>query len=180
MRDISEIKVLRKRSGLTQIQLAKAADVSQSLIAKVESQKIDPTYTKAKKIFDALETLLEKKALKAQDIMNKKVIPLSPNDTLKEAIAKIKKYGISRLPVVDKQPIGLVSEATILEAIKQKKGMKDKIKEIMEDAPPTVSLTTTVEVITNLLKYFGLILVSDKGRIRGVITKTDMILKGFK
>jgi len=180
MLELEEIKLLRKKAGLTQVQLARFAKVSQSLIAKIESQKIDPTYSKAKKIFDALEGLLEKKSLKARDIMTSHTITLLPEQTIKEAVQKIKKYGISRLPVLDKHPIGLVSEATILGAIEQKKSLKTHVKEIMEDAPPTVSLTTTSDVITNLLRYFGLILVVDKGKIKGVITKADMIVKGFR
>ena len=56
--ELSEVKVIRKKLGLTQGELAKAAGVSQSLIAKIESTKIDPTYSKVKLIFHALESLL--------------------------------------------------------------------------------------------------------------------------
>jgi predicted transcriptional regulator len=45
--------------GLTQGQLAKIAGVSQSFIAKIESGKIDPSYSKVKTIFDVLDLSLE-------------------------------------------------------------------------------------------------------------------------
>ena len=55
MDDLSELRILRKKIGLTQSELAKQASVSQSLIAKIESKKIDPSYTNAKKIFETLQ-----------------------------------------------------------------------------------------------------------------------------
>ena len=42
---LQEIKHLRKKFNLTQGELAKLAGVSQSLIAKIESNKINPTFT---------------------------------------------------------------------------------------------------------------------------------------
>ena len=55
--ELSEIKKIRKNLGLTQTQLSKRANVSQSLIAKIESGKIDPTFTKTKKIFEHIKGL---------------------------------------------------------------------------------------------------------------------------
>ncbi len=54
---IEEIANKRRLLGLKQAQLAKAAGVSQSLIAKLESGKIDSSYMKVKTIFDTLERL---------------------------------------------------------------------------------------------------------------------------
>ena len=48
---LNEISKKRKILGLTQSELAKLAGVSQSLIAKLESGKIEPSYTKVKTIF---------------------------------------------------------------------------------------------------------------------------------
>ncbi|MEM2547192.1 MAG: helix-turn-helix domain-containing protein, partial [Candidatus Bathyarchaeia archaeon] len=54
---LDEIAKRRKLLGLTQKQLAKIAGVSQSFVAKVESGKIDPSYSKVKAIFDVLERM---------------------------------------------------------------------------------------------------------------------------
>ncbi|MFQ5647816.1 MAG: helix-turn-helix transcriptional regulator, partial [Candidatus Aenigmatarchaeota archaeon] len=43
MQEITEIRKIRKKLGLTQSQLAQEARVSQSLIAKIEAGKLDPT-----------------------------------------------------------------------------------------------------------------------------------------
>ena len=55
--DISQLKKIRKQLDLTQFQFAKKAGISQSMIAKIESNKLDPTYSKVKKIELALELL---------------------------------------------------------------------------------------------------------------------------
>ncbi len=84
--ELEEIKKIRKRFGLTQFELAKKALVSQSLIAKIESRRIDPTFTKVKKIFDVLDELKNKNELKAEDIMTKKVIYVNADDNITSAI----------------------------------------------------------------------------------------------
>ena len=82
--ELEEIKEIRKKFGLTQSELAKRAGVSQSLIAKIEANMLDPGYSKTKQIFDALENLTQKEELTAQQIMQKKMAkrwkapPLTP------------------------------------------------------------------------------------------------------
>ena len=173
--DIEEIKVVRKKFGLTQSELAKKSGVSQSLIAKIESGKIDPTYTKVRKIFAFLDSLQEKNEIKAEEIMRKTLISVKPSESIKDAIVKMKKHGISQIPVIDGVCVGLVSEGVILESVLQNKG--ENISDVMTDAPPTVALNTSINVISELLSHVPLIVVSDKGRIKGVITKSDILGK---
>jgi len=66
---LSEIRKRRKALGLTQSGLARRAGVSQSLIAKVESGRLDPAYGKARKIFETLDAEAGGKGRKASDIM---------------------------------------------------------------------------------------------------------------
>ena len=83
--ELEEIKKIRKNLGLTQSELAKRANVSQSIIAKIESGKIDPTFTKTKKIFETLNYLENKEEIKAEELMNKKIVSLTHNESIKQA-----------------------------------------------------------------------------------------------
>jgi predicted transcriptional regulator len=52
-----------------------------------------------------------------------------------------------------------------------------KVSEIMEDAPPVISRKTAKSIISNLLKYCPVVLVSEKGKLIGLITKADLLNK---
>jgi len=182
--ELDEIKKMRKKFGLTQTELAKKAQVSQSLIAKIESNRIDPTFTKVKKIFDVLHDLSNKNELKAKDIMTKKIICVKPGDKIPTAINLMRKHEISQLPVFGgKSIVGLVSENNILESISSKGPEKIKflkIKDIMHECPPIVSNKSSSSVISGLLKYYPIVIVADEGTPKGVITKSDMLRTFYK
>jgi len=177
--ELEEVKKIRKKLGLTQTQLANRAGVSQSLIAKIESARIDPTYTKIQKIFAALSEMEKKEDIKADQLMTTKIIHINPADSIKEAISKMKKFQISQLPVIDNHKlIGLVSESTILDAMLNSKGTH--VRDIMQESPPIISKTTSVQVIPNLLRHFPVVLVSEEGKLIGLITKSDLLGKMYK
>ncbi len=180
MAEVSEIKALRKRNGLTQKQLANASGVSQSLIAKLESGLIDASYSKVSRILEALAGFGKEKEAKASEIASSRIISVSKSQKVSEAIAVMKRHGISQLPVKDKGSIiGLVSEADIIEGLHKGKDVsKLKVEELMQDAPPTVPRETPLSAITELLRVSQIIIVADKGKPKGVITKAD-ILKGL-
>jgi predicted transcriptional regulator len=175
--ELKDIQEIRKKAGLTQSQLAKQAKVSQSLIAKIEAGRLDPTYTKAQRIFAALETLTEKQETKAEEIMTSKVVSVSSEDNIQAAIHMMKKYEISQLPVIDKDKVvGFLSEAIILEELIQ--GKKDvRVKDIMKETPPTIESKASINIVSNLLKFYPMVLVVEKGVILGIITKSDIIRK---
>ena len=172
--EIKDIKRIRKKLGLTQSDLAAHSGVSQSLIAKIEAGNIDPAYSNAKKIFDTLDTISEKNELKAKDITHQQIISLSPDADVKTAIMLMKKHNISQIPIIDdNKSIGLVSESNILHAVMNRKKMN--LSAIMQDSPPVVAETTSAEAVSKLLTFFPMVLVSRSGKLRGVITKYDII-----
>ena len=72
----------------------------------------------------------------------------------------------------------MVSESTILDALLKSKGAK--VKEIMQESPPIVSKTTSIQVVSNLLKHYPMVLVSEEGRLVGLITKSDLLEKLYE
>jgi predicted transcriptional regulator len=178
MHDLSDLIGMRKRLMLTQKQLAKASGVSQSLIAKIESGLTDPSFSKTKRIFQALEEIGNSKGIKARDVMNPHIISVSPDDDIKKTIGKMKKHGISQLPVMDnKMILGMVSESLLLEALMDKKPAETRIKEIMSSSPPSLGPNTGIATVTGVMKFYSLILVVQDKRLLGVITKSDLLDK---
>lgn len=174
MFNLTEIKQMRKSLGLTQKQLAEKAGVSQSLIAKIEAGNIDPTYKNVQKISTALNILAKHEGGKAGDIMNKHVISLKPESKANDAVTMMKKHAISQIPIIkNNKVLGIVSETTILNHIGEKINSLT-LRGIMEDAPPIIPKETGIEVISEMLKHFPLLVVQDAGKLQGVITKSDL------
>ena len=178
--NLSEIKLLRKKFNLSQTELATLAGVSQSLIAKIESGRIDPTYSNAQKIIQALDHIHEEKELKAEEIMNPKIISLLPSDGIKDAVQKMRKFEISQMPVLEGNTVvGIVSESILLDALVSNRRPKT-VLEVMEDAPPIISKDASAKIVSSLLKHFPVVLVASKGKLKGVITKSDVLGKMVK
>jgi predicted transcriptional regulator len=178
--DLKQLKEIRKKFGLTQSGLARKAGVSQSMIAKIEAGILDPTYSKANQVFAALELITKDKEAKAEQMMNKKIISVSSNSDIREAIKYMKKYEISQIPVIDNENVvGMISESIILDAVLN--ADKDvTVGTIMQEAPPIIPRNASFTLVSNLLKVCPVILVSDKGKMQGLITKSDLIRKIYR
>ncbi len=178
--ELKDIKKIRKKFNLTQIELAQRSGVSQSMIAKIESGHLEPTYSNAIKIFNALNNISKEKELTAKDIMEKNIISVTPDQEIKKTISLMKKHEISQLPVIQNNtPIGTISESSILNNILGNQNAKI-VKEIMLESPPSISINTSIRIITDLLHSFPIVIVNDKGKIVGIITKADLIRNLYK
>ena len=177
---IDEISKKRKMLGLTQNELAKLSGVSQSLIAKLESGKIDPSYTKVKTIFDVISKLELKNKIKADRINYNKVVSVQEKQLVSEAVDLMKKHGYSQLPVLNnRQVVGSISEKTILSQILAGSFLdqisKLPIEEVMEDSLPQVNEDAPLSLISSLLQVYPAVLISTKGNVVGIITKADFL-----
>ena len=178
-----DIKRLRKKVGLTQTELAKLAGVSQSLIARIEKGTVDPRLSTLRRILEAIKLveMRAKKAKSARDVMYSPVITIKSNEKVKKAIELMEKYAISQLPVVNDNgvPVGSITESTVLKKLLSgdpEKIFQLKVEEIMEESFPTITPSTNIKDIQQLiLKKYPAVLVMEKGKIVGIITKIDLI-----
>jgi predicted transcriptional regulator len=177
---LNEIGKKRKILGLTQSELAKLAGVSQSLIAKLESGKIEPSYTKVKTIFEILDKLEVKNKIKTERIDYNKVTSVQENELVSTAVELMKKHGYSQLPVLKKtQVVGSISEKTILNQVLAGRILdqisKMQIKEVMDESLPQVNEDAPLSLISSLLQVYSAVLISTKGNVKGIITKADFL-----
>ena len=182
--NLKDIKTRRHNLNITQHKLAKLTGVSQSLITKIESGKVDPTYTNAKKIFNTLDKIEKKNNIIAKDILNPDIIFADRTDKVKNIINIMQAKGISQLPVQDgNNIIGQISEKIILEKIIKGLSIKDiaetSAEEIMSDALPRVPENTPFKILSALLQHNQGILITKKENVIGIITNTDL-LKGLR
>ena len=177
---LEDIAKKRRALGLKQAELARLAGVSQSLVAKLESGKIDSSYTKVKTIFDVLDRLEAKTKIQEEKVVPNKVISIQKSEPISNVVRLMKEHGYSQIPVFDgKQSIGSISEKTILRQILAGKDLtqisKLPIEDIMEEAFPQVSEDAPLSLISSLLQTYSAVLVARKGIVVGIITKADLL-----
>ena len=177
---LEDIAKRRRQIGIKQAELAKAAGVSQSLIAKLEAGTIDSSYTKVKTIFNVLERLKSKTKIQAEKIVHNEVFSVQKNDPIFVVVKVMKEHSYSQIPVFDgKQSVGSISEKTILRQILSGKDLDEISKlpteEIMEEAFPQINEDAPLSLITILLQSYSAVLVSRKGVVVGIITKADLL-----
>lgn len=174
-----DIRRLRKMMGLTQKKLAKKAGVSQSLIARIEKNSVDPRLSTVRKILGALSLIKEGKI--AKDVMHSPVITVKSTDTVRKAVELMRKHNISQLPVLkEKFMVGSVKESTIIHRIIRggniRKMFFTPIYNIMENPFITVNPSMGIdEVLSIMSSGHPAVLVIDKETLIGIITKIDVL-----
>ncbi|UUX91850.1 CBS domain-containing protein [Methanoplanus endosymbiosus] len=175
-----EIREKRVKLGMTQSETARKSGLSQSMIARIESGSVDPRVSTLRKILSVLQDA-EKSALTAVDLMFSPVISVESGESLAKAVSIMGDKGISQLPVIDNGvPIGCISESAIINAMEDgriKEIGKHLAKDLMEDCFPVVGPSTDPDTIMHLLHSHHAVLVLEKGTVKGVITKHDLIAK---
>ncbi len=176
---LSEIKKYRKKLGITQTELSEKAGISQSLIARVEAGSVDPRYSKVEKIFRALNELKQEE-IKAEEIMTTGVVNVNAKEPLSKAVELMKQHNVSQLPVFRKKKIvGSISEEVVLNQISQGIDVKDmgskSVNTYMQESFPSVGIGTPLSTISKLLEHNKAVLVTSKGRVKGIVTNADLL-----
>lgn len=176
----SEVKAARVHLGLSQAKLAELAGVTQAYIAKIEAGVADPRVSTMERISKALERPAVKDSrVSIGRIMSSPIVFSKPTDKIERVIKAMKVHGISQMPVLDGNvQVGSISEATILQKItsgeKMDKLLSRSVSEIMEEPLPTVGKDVEIDVIFRLLEHEPAVLVVERGRPAGIVTKADV------
>ena len=108
----------------------------------------------------------------------KKLVTATPDQTVAEAIAIMKKYDIENIPVMDGDGmVGSLSESGLFNKILSNPEIKEQtIASVMEKSYPMVSFEMPVEKLSNLIsKHNGAVLSKDESGNYHIVTKYDII-----
>jgi len=182
--EISEIRKIRLELNLSQRQLAKRCKIQPSFLNMIEKNKdTKPSYDVFVRIFKKLEEESQKlldHLTTAGKICTKHIITAHKSDYVEDIVKLMHSKDISQIPVIDsKGCIGLVTENSFVKYLKEngtEKLVTARVKDALETPPPTVDVN---EKITNnllvLLNDSRCLLVTDQGRLYGIITKMDAL-----
>jgi len=179
-----DLKRLRLAAGLTQKELSQLAGVSQALIARIEAGSVDPRLSTLRRILNAIPRVTSTRTV--ADVMHSPVISISSRESVRRAVELMERYQISQLPVIDdERVVGSVQENTLVHAISRSKdpaALFDKpVLTVMEDAFPTIPPSANIAEVLSIFSYGkSAVLVFDKGKILGIITKIDVITAATK
>jgi len=182
MPDLEEIPRLRKALGLTQTAIARLATVSQSTIVKIEKRQMNPSYDSVRRIMNALQAELKKQEKKAlvEQIQSRKVQSVEAKMPLSSAVDEMRRWKFSQMPVMHNgHPVGSISDKVINNLILSGRDPKDlariRVDEVMESAFPQVDAKAPVELAAGLLRHYDAVLVTSKGDVTGIVTKSDLM-----
>jgi len=177
LKDIREIRTIRKKLGLTQSELAEKADVSQSLIAKIENGSTSPSYKKGRQILDELEEIIELNSVnkKVKEVQSEYIYSLKMDDDVETALEIMKENAVSQLPVLeDGLLVGGVTEGSLLRNY-DKIDKEIPVKKIMDSPFPLIDENTNLELVKKILIDYPCVVTSRKGNIVGIVTKVDIL-----
>jgi len=106
-----------------------------------------------------------------------------PSETIAEAVAILREYGVSQMPVVRAEPpvmaaevVGSVSERGLLEALFSRRARPaNRVSTVMEASLPMVGATEPVANAVKVLVDGDALLVLDDGKPVGVLTRQDLL-----
>jgi cystathionine beta-synthase len=106
-----------------------------------------------------------------------------PNETVADAVAILREYGVSQMPVVNAEPpvmaaevAGAVNERDLLDALFTGKAqLADPVEKHMSPPLPTIGAGESVGVAMKALSHADGALVLDDGKPAGVVTRQDIL-----
>ncbi len=105
------------------------------------------------------------------------LISASPDDLVRDALAKMQENGVTQIPVLDeRQSVGSLKESRILTRLLEDKDLLDaKVSVIMNESFPVLDIDASLNEIKSKLHEAPAVLIEEFKRIRSIITRTDVL-----
>lgn len=106
------------------------------------------------------------------------LLTLTPEDPVRAALALIRKHHVSQLPVVNAagEVVGTVVEPHLFEAVLEGRATPDAaVAGVMEAPLPRLSADEPLAAATRMLTSAHALLVEEKGRPVGILTRIDVV-----
>ncbi len=169
--ELKSIADRRRNLGCTQQKMAKEVGVSQSLITKIERGVVVPNYDIACKIFDFLDETSHRGQKTVKDVMSRRPIALSRNDSVEKVGRLVKKHSISQFPVAEHgRLVGSINVSDLMGLEKN-----ERISGFVEEPFPMVGPNTPLDVVKALLHTNRAIIISERGKMVGIVTPEDLL-----
>ncbi len=183
------IRENRGSLGISQKRLAKMCGLSQSTIARIETDvaKLNPSYQSVFYVVEALnrsEGMTGKGIMSkaAREIMHRRIISVKPSSPIIDAIDIFKDYDFPQLPVLDnsRHVVGTIYQKDLLSMATQSPDImrRRNVGSIMKAPLPQVGKDSEVTGLRPILESAGAVMVVEEGKAIGIITIYD-ILKTF-
>lgn len=108
-----------------------------------------------------------------------KLITVTSDTTVRDAVATLKQHGISQLPVLDQngRHFGIVAEIDLLNFLVEHEGgaLDTPIAELVESDYATVTPHTRITLLKRIFNDAKVVLVTENDNLRGLLTKIDLI-----
>ncbi len=191
MEDLEDMSLLikgkRKVLGISQKKLARYVKMSQSTMARLESdiRRLNPSYDTVYRVVSTLDNLsaIDTKGRMfnktANEIMQKRIIYARPDDPVARAIKLIQDYDFPLLPVIDGQMnvYGAVSRKKLMRiATDTPQHMrKMNVAQIIDEELPRVGKDTELGKLRKILEEWDAVLVVERNKAIGIITIYDVL-----
>jgi cystathionine beta-synthase len=105
------------------------------------------------------------------------MISATPTETIGEALARLEQYNVSQIPVLDEnRSVGALTEADLMSMIIDDPATIDKkVSEVMGKPYPVIDESEDIRHGIQYLKESPAILVSQYGRLIGILTRYDVL-----
>jgi len=105
------------------------------------------------------------------------LIFVSPDDSVKDALAKMDENGVTQIPVLEEnRSVGSLRESHVLAKLLTDRALLEaRVSEVMDKSFPVVEMDTNISEIRSKLQRSPAVLIEDFKRVTGIITRSDVL-----